>query len=98
MPAIGLAQASRALVVEEVIVPVRQPQPPLGEAREVLPVEYAGGAVEIGFNAQYLLDFLSVAGNEGVELQLKDSESQGLLRPAGDANFEHRYVVMPMRF
>lgn len=72
--------------------------PDLGEAKESLPVEYAGGAVEIGFNAQYLLDFLSVAGNEGVELQLKDSESQGLLRPAGDSAFEHRYVVMPMRF
>jgi DNA polymerase-3 subunit beta len=72
--------------------------PDLGEAKESLPVEYAGGGVEIGFNAQYLLDFLSVAGNEGIELQLKDSESQGLLRPAGDSAFEHRYVVMPMRF
>jgi DNA polymerase-3 subunit beta len=72
--------------------------PDLGEAKESLPVEYAGGSVEIGFNAQYLLDFLSVSGNEGVELQLKDSESQGLLRPAGESAFEHRYVVMPMRF
>ena len=70
--------------------------PDLGEAKESLPVEYAGAAVKIGFNAQYLLDFLSVAGNE-IELQLKDSESQGLLRPVGDSTFEHRYVVMPMR-
>ena len=38
--------------------------------------------MEIGFNAQYLLDFLAVAGNEQIELQLKDAESQGLLRPA----------------
>jgi DNA polymerase-3 subunit beta len=72
--------------------------PDLGEAKEVLPVEYTGGAVEIGFNAQYLLDFLAVVGNDGVELQLKDSDSQGLFLPAGDAGFEHRYVVMPMRF
>ena len=34
--------------------------PEFGEARESLPVEYTGGLVEIGFNAQYLLDFLAV--------------------------------------
>jgi DNA polymerase-3 subunit beta len=72
--------------------------PDLGEAKESLPVEYGGGSVEIGFNAQYLLDFLSVAGSDSVELQLKDSESQGLLRPSGGDALEHRYVVMPMRF
>ena len=71
--------------------------PDLGEATESLPVEYTGGSVEIGFNAQYLLDFLAVAGTESVELQLKDAESQGLLRPSGNEALEHRYVVMPMR-
>jgi DNA polymerase-3 subunit beta len=54
--------------------------------------------VEIGFNAQYILDFLGVAGTEHIELQLKDAESQGLLRPADGGDLEHRYVVMPMRF
>lgn len=72
--------------------------PDLGEARETLPTEYSGGSVEIGFNAQYLLDFLGVAGSEHIELQLKDAESQGLLRPADGGDVEHRYVVMPMRF
>ncbi len=72
--------------------------PELGEARESLAVEYAGGSVEIGFNAQYLLEFLGVVGTEQVELELKDGESQGLLRPAGEDGGEYRYVVMPMRF
>ena len=72
--------------------------PDLGEAKESLPIDYAGGPVEIGFNAQYLLDFLSVAGTDSIELQVKDAESQGLLRPAGGGDLEHRYVVMPMRF
>jgi len=72
--------------------------PDLGEAREVIPTEFEGEAVEIGFNAQYLLDFLSAAGSERVELLLKDSESQGLLRPEGLAEGDdYRYVVMPMR-
>lgn len=71
--------------------------PDLGEARESLAAEYQGEAVEIGFNAQYLLDFLGVAGSEQVSLELKDHESQGMLRPHGDAATDYRYVVMPMR-
>jgi DNA polymerase-3 subunit beta len=72
--------------------------PELGDARETVPTDYSGGPVEIGFNAQYILDFLGVAGTEHVELQLKDADSQGLLKPAEATDLEHRYVVMPMRF
>jgi DNA polymerase-3 subunit beta len=71
--------------------------PELGEARESLPVEYKGAAVEIAFNAQYLLDFLGAAGTERVRLELKDGESQGMLRPEGEGETDYRYVVMPMR-
>jgi DNA polymerase-3 subunit beta len=72
--------------------------PELGEARESLPMEYAGETVEIGFNAQYLLEFLGVVGTDEVALELKDAESQGLLRPVGEDGGDYRYVVMPMRF
>jgi len=73
--------------------------PDLGEARESLSVDYTGDSVEIGFNAQYLLDFLSIAGTDDVGLELRDAESQGLLRPLGDPDTDdYRYVVMPMRF
>ena len=72
--------------------------PELGEARESLPLEYGGGGVEIGFNAQYLLDFLGVVGTDEVGLEVKDGESQGLLRPVGEDGGDYRYVVMPMRF
>jgi DNA polymerase III sliding clamp (beta) subunit (PCNA family) len=53
--------------------------------------------VEIGFNAQYLVDFLGTAGAELVSIELKDPESQGVLRPQGTDETDHRYVVMPMR-
>jgi DNA polymerase-3 subunit beta len=71
--------------------------PELGEAQESLAAEYKGEAVEIGFNAQYLLDFLGAAGGDAVTLDVKDGESQGVLRPKGDGDTEYRYVVMPMR-
>jgi len=69
----------------------------LGEAKESLSVEFKGDPVEIGFNAQYLVDFLGVAGTENVTLEVKDDESQGLFRPQGDTETDHRYIVMPMR-
>lgn len=71
--------------------------PDVGEAREALAVEYQGAEMEIGFNAQYILDFLGVVGTESVQVELKDSESQGIFRPAGETATDYRYVVMPMR-
>jgi len=71
--------------------------PDLGEARESLSAEYKGASVEIGFNAQYLLDFLAAAGTEAISLELKDHESQGLFRPGAGGDTDYRYIVMPMR-
>lgn len=72
--------------------------PELGEAREALPIDYTGDGAEIGFNAQYLVEFLQAVGTEQVEIEIKDAESQGMLRPVGETEAEYRYVVMPMRF
>jgi DNA polymerase-3 subunit beta len=71
--------------------------PDLGEAKEALSVAYKGGSLEIAFNAQYLVEFLSAAGTEEVTLELKDAESQGLLKPVEGGEMDYRYVVMPMR-
>lgn len=69
-----------------------------GEAHEVLDADYEGDPLQIGFNCQYLLDFLSVLGSGGrVRLELKDEQSAGQLRPAGEEAYRYRYVVMPMR-
>jgi len=86
------------LGLEEGKIELTASSPELGEARESLPVDYAGAGVEIGFNAQYLLEFLGVVGTDQVALELKDGESQGLLRPSGEDGGDYRYVVMPMRF
>jgi DNA polymerase-3 subunit beta len=71
--------------------------PDLGEAKESLTADYKGASVEIGFNAQYLLDFLAAAGTEAISLELKDHESQGLFRPGDGGATDYRYIVMPMR-
>lgn len=79
-------------------VEVSSQSPELGEARESIDAAYEGEAIEIGFNGQYLLDFLNASDAPEVSFELKDDSSQGLLRPAGDdEGKDYRYVVMPMR-
>jgi DNA polymerase III subunit beta len=69
-----------------------------GEAHETLDAAFKGDAMQIGFDYQYLLDFLSVMGEGGkIRLELKDEQSAGQLRPAEGVPYQYRYVVMPMR-
>ncbi len=56
----------------------------MGESEESVPSEYQGPDLEIGFNAQYLLDFLRVVPQDHVSFELKDQKSAGEMRPAGD--------------
>ena len=67
-----------------------------GESKEVLPIEFEGEKIIIGFNSQYLLDFIGACGSDSVSVAIKDSDTQGLLRPVGADDIEYRYVAMPM--
>jgi DNA polymerase III subunit beta len=69
-----------------------------GEAREVVPVEYDGPAIEIGFNPDYLLDFLDKCGAETISISVRDGDTQGMLRPHAASPMSYTYVVMPMKF
>src|SRR5579875_77488 len=70
----------------------------MGESEESVPSQYQGPDLEIGFNAQYLLDFLRVIPQDRVAFELKDQKSAGEMRPAGESvPDQYRYVVMPMR-
>jgi DNA polymerase-3 subunit beta len=68
-----------------------------GESEESMPVEYTGPSVEIGFNAQYLVDFLRAVSTEQIGFHFKDPHSAGELRPGGEKADNYRYVIMPMR-
>jgi DNA polymerase III subunit beta len=71
--------------------------PEYGEAKEAIEKEFKGEPITIGFNAQYLLDFLAAATDGLINFELKDEQSAGQLRPLGDESTRYRYVVMPMR-
>lgn len=71
--------------------------PEIGEARDDLEVEYSGAQLEVGFNSQYLLDFLASAASERIRLELKDENSAAVMRPDIDKDIRYTYVLMPMK-
>jgi DNA polymerase III subunit beta len=78
-------------------VEITSSSPEFGEAKEVITVDYAGTPVTICFNAQYVLDFLSVADTDGVILEFKDEMSQAVMKPINADGYDYTYVIMPMR-
>ena len=69
-----------------------------GEANEVLDITFAGPALRIGFNYQYLLDFFGAAGKNGmVRMELKDEQTAVQFCPVDQESYQYRYIVMPLR-
>ena len=71
--------------------------PDLGDAREDVPVEYAGEPLKIGFNSRYLTDVVAALKADDVQLELADDLSPGVLKGAGEPDAGYTAVVMPMR-
>jgi DNA polymerase III subunit beta len=65
------------------------------EAKEELEIDYAGDAIEIGFNVTYLIDALMNMSVEMIKVELQDTNSSALITVPEQAGF--KYVVMPMR-
>jgi DNA polymerase-3 subunit beta len=70
-----------------------------GESEDTIDTPYTSDPIAVGFNSDYILEFLRALGNEGeVRLEFKDSQSAGQMRPEDpDAEYKYRYVLMPMR-
>jgi DNA polymerase-3 subunit beta len=68
-----------------------------GESEESVGISYSGPQTEIGFNAQYILDFLRAIPDENVSFRFRDPQSAGELRPETEGGPGYRYVIMPMR-
>ncbi len=71
--------------------------PEIGEARDKVEIDYKGENIEIGFNSQYLLDFLTTIRSERIRIELKDANSSVLIRPEVDEDIKYIYILMPMK-
>jgi DNA polymerase-3 subunit beta len=67
----------------------------LGEAEEVLDVDYAGEEIVIGFNSRYVLDAIAAIEKDHVVFELKDALSPGVIKSIEDEGY--CCVIMPMR-
>ncbi len=93
------SERSRAVKfqIAEQQIDITSSSPEIGEATESLAVDYEGAPLNICFNAQYILEFLSVADTDSVQLEFKDEMSQAVMRPVGGNGCDYTYVIMPMR-
>jgi DNA polymerase-3 subunit beta len=72
--------------------------PDLGAANEELPVEYDGDPLEIGFNAQYLLELLRYMPTDEVKMTFKAPERAATMQPLGNEDTpDYLCLVMPLR-
>jgi DNA polymerase-3 subunit beta len=69
--------------------------PDVGEAREVLPIEYQGDAFETSFSARYVQEALQAMACKEICLELVDELTAAVIRPADDP--DQIAVVAPMR-
>lgn len=69
--------------------------PDIGEATETIETTYSGDSLEIGFNAKYLIDCLSVVNAPSIRFELNDRMSPGIVKIPSAS--EYLSVLMPMR-
>jgi DNA polymerase-3 subunit beta len=72
--------------------------PDLGEAQDEIAVTFDGDQLEIGFNANYLLEILKFMPTDEVRLTFKAPERAATLEPVGwDDPASYLCLVMPLR-
>ena len=70
----------------------------VGEAQDEIPVRYSGDALEIGFNANYLLEILKYIPTDEVKLTFKAPERAATLEPEGWSDpAKYLCLVRPLR-
>src|SRR3569832_1721346 len=72
--------------------------PDLGEAQDELPIRFTGDQIDIGFNANYLLEILRYIPTDEVRLTLKAPERAATVEPEGWSDpASYLCLLMPLR-
>jgi DNA polymerase-3 subunit beta len=70
--------------------------PEKGEGYDEIPVEFAGKPVSVGFNGNFILDFLTHIDAETIAVGMNDSESSFQFKPLNGSGSHFIYIVMPL--
>jgi DNA polymerase-3 subunit beta len=71
--------------------------PDLGEGHDELEIGYEGEELEIGFNANYLLEVIRYMPTDEVDVAFKAPERAATIVPAGNEDIDYLCLVMPLR-
>lgn len=83
------------ITVSKGLIQFSSTNPEIGEARDEVSVDYEGDKMEIGMNARYLIEPLSVLTEETILIEMTDEASPLLLRKKESKDYIA--VIMPMR-
>ena len=70
--------------------------PEKGEGYDEIPVEFPGKPVSVGFNGNFILDFLTHIDAEKIAIGMNDSESSFQFKPLNGSGSHFIYIVMPL--
>ncbi len=83
------------LILKENEMTVAANHPSLGEAQEKINIHYSGKEFEIGFNAKFLIDTLSIFGDEEIRIEFNNELSPVAIKSSKNQN--HLCIVMPLK-
>lgn len=70
----------------------------LGEAREEIEASFSGEAMDIGYNANYVLDILRTVDAEEIVFLLDRPDNAAVVKPASEGgNLKQTCIIMPLR-
>lgn len=96
----GVRLTLKSSLIESGVILLSSRNPERDEAEEEVECEYSGEELEIGFNAQYLLEALSAMPSKVNSINLKlrqDINGSALIEPVIEGVNYLQAVVMPMR-
>lgn len=67
--------------------------PDVGEARETLPIKYAGKSISVIFNPEYIMDCLKNLDNDEIYFELSEGHCPAIIK----CEIPFIYVLMPLR-
>ena len=84
---------STKLIFEDGKLTVTSAASDIGEAKDVVPIKYAGEKIEIMFNPSYVMDPLKAIDDDEVTVNLNDGHSPAVIK----CSIPFLYVLMPLR-
>lgn len=67
-----------------------------GEGYDEIEAELEGRAITVGFNGNFIIDFLTHIESDKIKIEYNDGESAFQLKPSGHQEVAFQYILMPL--